>query len=113
MLNSLDLLVIVFMVSIALGLLALCLMFLVRRPLLQKICLCVISVLAIYLGIGGILVGGSFFPGQTAVGVLAILVALAAPVLMLVTKGEKVPFLVARVMSAAALVAGLASAFFL
>ena len=58
MLNSLDLLVIVFMGLVAAGLLGLCLMFLVRNPRIKKICLIATSALALYTGYIGIRIGG-------------------------------------------------------
>lgn len=48
MMNSLDLLVIVFMILVAASLMALCLMLLVRNPRIKKVCLYVVSALSIY-----------------------------------------------------------------
>ena len=78
MLNFLDLLVVVAMVLVAVSLLALCLMFLVRNPGIKKVCFYITAVLGIYAGSIGIRIGTSLFPVQTAVGVIAAAVSIAA-----------------------------------
>ena len=113
MLNFLDLLVIVFMVLAAASLLALCLMFLVRNPRIKKVCFYIVAALGIYAGSIGIRTGTFLFPTQTAVGVIAAAVSIAAIVLVIVSKGEEKKFKIARLMAAAALLVGIASAFFI
>ena len=113
MLNSLDLLVIVFMGLVAAGMLGLCLMFLVRNPRIKKICLIATSALALYTGYIGIRIGGGLFLGQMAVGAAVILAAIAAVVLMLTAKEDEKKHKLARILSAAALVIGIINAFML
>ena len=113
MLNFLDLLVVVFMVLAAASLLALCLMFLVRNPRIKKVCFYIVAALGIYAGSIGIRTGGFLFPGQTAIGVIAAAVSIAAVVLAIISKGDGKRFKIAQLMAAGALLAGIASAFFI
>ena len=110
MLNSLDLLVIVYLVMITAGLLSLSLMFLARRPLLKKVCFYIVSVLGIYTASVGIRIGFVLFPVQVAVGVLAGLASIAAILLSLKFKNDEKKWKVLRLLSAAAMVVGLINA---
>ena len=112
MLNSLDLLVIVFLSLGGAGLLAACLLFLSKKPIVRRICIFALAGLSLFLSYGGIYIGLSGFPFQTAVAVIAGLAAVASVVLELVGKGDK-SGLAARILSAAGLVLGLAAAFFI
>lgn len=110
MLNSLDLLVIVYLVMIAAGLLALSLMFLVRRPLVKKICFYIVSALGIYTASVGIRIGFVLFPVQVAFGVLAGLASIVSILLSLKFRNDEKMWKVLRLLSAAALVVGLINA---
>lgn len=112
MLNSLDLLVIVFLAVCGAGLLAACLLFLSKKPLFRRICLFVLAGLSLFLAYGGAYIGLSGFPFQFAVAVIAGLAAVASVVLELAGKSEASSKW-ARILSAAGLVLGLAAAFFI
>lgn len=107
MLTSLDLLIIVYLIMIAAGLLALCLMFLARRPLLKKVCFYFVSALGIYTASVGIRIGFVLFPVQAAIGVLAGLASIVAILLSLKYKNEEKKLRIVRILAAAALVVGL------
>lgn len=111
MLNFLDLLVIVFMVLSAASLLALCLMFLVRNPRVKRACFYIVAALGIYAGSIGVRIGTFLFPVQTAIGVIAGAVSIAAIVLVLTGKDNAKRFKIAQIMAAAALVVGIINAF--
>jgi len=111
MLNFLDLLVVVAMVLVAVSLLALCLMFLVRNPRIKKVCFYIAAVLGVYAGSIGIRIGTSLFPVQTAVGVIAAAVSIAAIVLHVTAKGNEKKVKIAQLMAAAALIVGIVNAF--
>ena len=111
LLNSLDLLVIVFMVVAAVSLLSLCLMFLVRNPRIKKVCLYIVATLGIYTGYVGIRISSGFFPVQTAVGVIAAVAAIAAIVLSVIGKNKERNFKIARLVATGSLIVGMANAF--
>ena len=111
MMNSLDLLVIVFMAIAAAALLSLTLMFLARRPRVKQVCLYIASALGIYTGSVGIRIGLTGFPGQTAFGFAAAATGIAAIVLERLSKGDKKKLMISRIVSAASLVVGILSAF--
>lgn len=110
MLNSLDLLVLVFMGLFAGSLLALCLMFLVRRPRVKQVSLYVVAALGIFAAYAGIRIGNVYFPVQTAVGVAAGLASIGAVVLERLARGEEKKLRLARLLAAAALVVGMVNA---
>ena len=110
MLNSLDLLVIVFMVLAAVSLLALCLMFLVREPRIRKVSLYLVAALGLYAGFIGIRIGGALFPMKTAAGVISAIMSLAAIVLSACGGENKKKAAAARFAAAAALVIGMINA---
>ena len=109
MLNSLDLMVMIFMALATLSLLSLSLLFLVRNPRIKKVCFFMVAVLALYAASIGVRIGGFLFPVQTAVGVAAGIVSIAAIVLVLTGKGNEKKFNLARTMAAASLVIGIVS----
>ena len=111
MLNSLDLLVIVFMVLAAVSLLALCLLFLVRNSRIKKVCFYIVAVLGVYTGYIGIRIGSIWFPVQTAVGVIAAVASIAAIVLGAASIGNAKKFMIAQVVAAASLLIGFINAF--
>ncbi len=110
MFTSLDLLVIVFMALAAVTLLSLSLMFLIKNKKAQKACFYTASVLAVYVASVGIRIGFGMFPIQVIVGILAALVSIGAFILERVSKGNEKMFLIARILSAVALVLGLFNA---
>lgn len=112
MVTFLDAIVLIFMVLSAMSLLALCLMFLVRKPRLRKICFYIVVVLGIYAATIGIRIGKFWFPMQTAVAVLAGIGSMVAFVIERRSKNNEKNFLIARIVSAAALVVGICNAFF-
>jgi len=111
MLTSLDWLIIVFMGLAAAALLSLSLMFLLRNKTGKRVCFYGVSALtlfvsyvALYIGISGWFVGQMFF------GALTALAAVGAIVLDLIGKNSEKKQKIARIVSAAALVVGLANA---
>lgn len=110
MLNFLDLLVIVFMVLSALSLLAVCLMFLVRKPVIRKVCFYIVVALGIYAATIGARIGTFLFPMQTAIALAAGAASIVALVLERRYKGDDKKFLIARVVATAALVIGIFNA---
>ena len=111
MFTSLDLLVIVFMALAAVALLSLCLMFLIRHKTARKVFFYVASALGLYVSWVGFRIGlGGMFPLQITVGGLSALMCVGALVLERGKKGNDTTFLVARSISAAALVIGFANA---
>lgn len=112
MLTFLDLLVLVFMVLSAVSLLALCLMFLVRKPVVRKVCFYIVVALGIYAATVGARIGTFMFPTQTAIAVVAGIISIAAFVLERMSKENEKKFLIARILSAVALVVGICNAFF-
>ncbi len=113
MFTSLDLLIIVFMVLAAVTLLSLCLMFLIRNKTAGKVFFYIASVLGLYVSWVGFRIGfGGMFPLQIVIGVLTALMCVGAFVLERVGKGDSKKFLIARLISAAALVIGFFNAIF-
>lgn len=111
MLNSLDLLVIVFMVLASASLLALSLMLLVRNPRIKKVCFYIVAALGIYTGYVGVRIGSGLFPVQTAIGVIVAVAAIASIVLAVTCKNNEKKFKIARLVAAGSLIAGFVSAF--
>ena len=111
MLTFLDLLVVVFMVLAALSLLAMCLMFLVKKPIVRKVCFYMVVALGIYAATVGVRIGTSLFPAQTAVAVLAGGASIVAFVMERRSKNDEKKFLVARIIASVALVVGICNAF--
>ena len=113
MLTSLDLLIIVFMALAAVTLLSLCLMFLIRNKTASKVFFYIASALGRYVSWSGFRIGiGGLFPFQIAIGVLTALMCVGAFVLERVSKGNEKAFMIARFISAAALVIGFFNAIF-
>ena len=107
MFTSLDLLVIVFMALSALTLLSLCLMFFLRHRGARNVFFYVASALGLYISWVGFRIGiGGLFPIQIAVGIVTALMCIGAFILERVRKGSNKWFLVARILSATALVIG-------
>lgn len=110
MLNNLDLMIIVFMVLAAVGLLAFCLMFLVKNEKIKKASLFVASALGIYLGYVNFRIFFPMFMGQFVIGALLGAAGIAAIVLAIISKDEVKKFKLARILAAASLVLGMVNA---
>lgn len=111
MFTSLDLLVIVFMIIVAVGLLALSLMFLARRSVIKRVCFYIVTVLALYMAYVGIRIGLGMFPVQAAVGAFAGVASIAAVVLECKNRDPEKKSKAAYLIAAAALVIGVINAF--
>ena len=108
MLNSLDLLVIVFMVLAALSLLALLLMFLMKNKIVRSVSIGLTTVVTLIAAAFAVYVCGVDYLGQSVIGVLAAIAAVAAFVLDIFNyklKNDTVG-LAARITSTAALAVG-------
>ena len=108
MLNSLDLLVIVFMVLAALSFLALLLMFLIKNKIVRSVSIGLSTLVTVATAAFAVYVCGVDYLGQSVIGVLAALGAISAFVLDILNyklKNDKIG-LAARITSAAALVVG-------
>ncbi len=104
MFTSLDLLVVAFMILAALTLLSICLMFLIRNRIVRKVFFYIVSALGLYISWVGFRIGiGGLFYVQIAVGILTAMTIIGAFVLERVSRDNKVMFLIARIVSAAAL----------
>ena len=115
MLNSIDLLVIVFMSISALSLIALLLMGLMKNKIVRRISVCIAAAITLYTSWVGIMFFGSYFIEQAILGILVGVAAIGAVVLTFVgakkhnEKFEKI----ARIASSLALVAGIMNIFFI
>ncbi len=111
MFTSLDLLVIVFMILAAATLLSLALMFLIRNKTAKRVFFYITSALGLYMSWVGFRIGfGGLFPIQMVVGVVTALACIGAFILERVSKGNDKMLLIARIISAAALVIALFNA---
>ena len=115
MLNSLDLLVIAFMVIMSLSVLAVLLMLLMKNKLVKRIALYVCSAITAYVGIAAFVNFSTYFLGQAIVGLLAAISAVAAIVLERISakKQDEKLFRIARITALAALAAGVINIFFI
>lgn len=89
MLNSLDLLVILFLVAAVLTVLAIVLLFAVKKPLVRRICTVFLSAVTLYFAAMGAYIGRFVFVGQTVLALVLGAAAIAAVVLELKGKTEK------------------------
>ena len=90
MLTSLDWLIIVFMGLTAATLLSLCLMFLLRNKTGKRVCLYIVSALALFVSYVALYIGlAGWFPGQIFFGALTALAAVGAVVLDIVSKNSE------------------------
>ena len=111
MLTALDFLTLAFIGLSALSLLAVCLMFLVRKPVARKVCFYIVVILCIYMAYVGLYISSGFFLGQTIVAVIVGLTGIATVVLERLSNNDNKKFLIARTLSAIALVIGMFNAF--
>ena len=107
MLTALDFLTLAFIGLSALSLLAVCLMFLVRKPVARKVCFYIVVILCIYMAYVGLYISSGFFLGQTIVAVIVGLTGIATVVLERLSNNDNKKFLIARILSAIALVIGM------
>ena len=111
MLTALDFLTLAFIGLSALSLLAVCLMLLVRKPVVRKVCFYIVVILCIYMAYVGLYISSGFFLGQTIVAVIVGLTGIATVVLERLSNNDNKKFLIARILSAIALVIGMFNAF--
>lgn len=111
MLTALDFLTLAFVGLSALSLLAVCLMFLVRKPVARKVCFYIVVILCISMAYVGLYISSGFFLGQTIVAVIVGLTGIATVVLERLSNNDNKKFLIARILSAIALVIGMFNAF--
>ncbi len=113
MFTSLDLLVLVFVGLAAAMMISLCLMFVIKKKLVQNIFFYITLILGLFVAFFGYMVGSGMFPIQTAVAIITALACVGALVIRIVGKGNDKMFLIARVIAAAAFVIGFINAFIL
>ena len=107
MMTSLDLLIIVTMMLIAVSLMAIVLMFLVRNRIVKKVCLYLVSGLSIYMGYVGVNIQWPNFIGQALIALITILVGIGAIVLEGVSKDYGKRLLLAQMLGTVALIAAI------
>lgn len=110
MLNSLDLLVILFLVAAVVTVLAICLLFLVKKPLVRRICLFFLAAVALYFAAMGAYIGRFVFVGQTVIALVLGAAAITAVVLELKGKSEKTALISRLAVSASVVLAVLNAA---
>lgn len=106
----LDLLIVVSMLMLAGGLLSVVLMFAIRNQIVRRVFFYVTVALGLYVGYVGARINWLDFPGQMMLAILMALTGVAALVLERVGHKSEKSFLIARLMSAAALTVGLVNA---
>ena len=111
MFNSLDLLIVVVMALAASSLLALVLMFLIKHKTVQRVCFYIVVALGVYLGTVGFRINWPGFLFQVVLAVVLALGCIAALILERCKKDCGKMFLIARILAAAGLLAGMANAF--
>lgn len=109
MLNNLDLMIIVFMVLAAAGLLALSLMFLSKNEKLKKVFTYIVGAIGIYASSIGVSIGWPYFMGQAVAGIALMAVGAAAIVMAIIAKDNVKKNRNARILAAASLVLGMAN----
>lgn len=112
MFTFLDLLIVVFMVLTAVGLLGICLMFLVRNQRVRKISFYLVAAMGLYASTIGVRIAVTgYFMGQLWIGILLGILSIAAFVLERMSKGDEKKFKIARILAAVALLLGIVNAF--
>ena len=112
MMNALDYLVIVFMIMTAVSLLAIVLMFLVKHPVAKKVTFYFLALLGMLVAWLNALMTPFTFPGELAIGWGLGALSVAALLMALLGKNEKMTK-VARILVAVSVVAGMMNAFIL
>ncbi len=111
MFTSLDFLVVVFMVLIAVTLLTLCLMFIFKNNTARRICFYAATVPGLYLAWVGFRIGfGGGFQLQMATGILTALIIGSIAVFEIFRKNNTKMFLITRISLVCATMAGLFNA---
>ena len=115
MLTYLDLLVIVFMVIASLGVLAVCLMLLIKNKIVRRVGTYVCCALAFYVGVTAFVNFITYFFGQAILGLLVALAAVAAVVLERIGAIKQIEKLVtaSRITAIAAFAVGVVNIFFI
>ena len=111
MFTFLDLLIVVVMALAAASLLALALMFLIKNKTVQRVCLCIVAALGVYVGTVGFRINWLGFEFQAVLAVAMALVCLGALVLAWIKKGDEKIFLLSRILASTGLVIGMINAF--
>lgn len=112
MMNSLDLLIIVFMAMSAVSLLAICLMFLVKHPVVKKVSFYFLALQGMLVAWLNAMMTPFTFPGELAIGWGLGALSVAALLMVLLGKNEKLTK-IARVLVTVSVVAGMMNAFIL
>ena len=107
----LDLLIVVVLALAATSFVAIALMFLVKNKTVRRVCLYVVAALGIYMGYVGLRIMLVNSIAQSLLAVMLALAAIGAIVLERLSKDSRLCFLLARVIAAVALVAGMFNAF--
>ncbi|MBQ9117448.1 MAG: hypothetical protein IJY04_10525 [Clostridia bacterium] len=114
MFTSLDLLVVVCLVLIAMTVLSVTLMFLLRNKKAKTVLVYVASVLGLYLASVGFRIGiTGVFWGQMAASFIAVALVVGAIVMVRIAKQDEKKHLVARILSSAGVFVGLLGAIFI
>ncbi len=110
--TSIDLLVVAFMILATVSLLSVGLMFIIRNRIAQRIFFYSTTAFTLYLSYVGLYIGiAGFFTPQIVAGVVVLNLALSAVALQIFSRGSKRLFLIARIVSAAALIGAFFTAF--
>ena len=109
--NSLDLIIIVFLGLVTLGLLSLCLMFMVKKPVVKKIAFYVAVILGLFICSVGLRIFLGSFPGQSLIAVLMGLTSIAAVVVERIGKNNEKMWKIARIMATVSVVVGTLNSF--
>ena len=110
MMNPLDMLVIVFMVMSAASLLAVCLLFLMKKEWMKKICFYFLTLQGMLVSWMNAMMTPASFPGELALGWGLGAVSVAALLMELCSKSEKTTR-IARILAAVSVVLGMGNAF--
>lgn len=111
MLTFLDLLVYVFITITAVSILALCLMFFIKKPIVRKLSFYLVVLLGIYMSYVSFRIGGFDFPIQTFFTFFVFIASVGSFILERISNGNEKKFLYARSLVAVALVVGIFNAF--
>lgn len=111
MLTFLDLLIVVVMALAAASMLALALMFLLKNKTAQRVCMYITAALGVYIGTVGFRINWLDFAFQAILAIALAVVCIGAVVLERLKKNDDKIFLITRLMTAGALVLGMANAF--
>ena len=110
MMNSLDLLIIVFMAMTAISLLAICLMFLVKHPTVKKVSFFFLAIFGMLVAVLNHLMTPFTFPGELAIGWGLGGLSVAALLMTLLSKNEKL-HKIAPILVVVSVVFGMLNAF--